>query len=131
MMHSKGVIRAGLNHSPTRGVFVVFGSVAVYLALGLPVYWLYFKISGTIYDPTLREGLAALEAVFYVSYALHLIGSLAGSALLSKWARAPLFPVLIAFGLLLAILAYPTIATLSFLNVCESNVSFPMGGMNC
>ncbi len=112
----------------TRVPAVVLGSAAAYLVLGLVFYVLYSMIGQAVYDRRLHEGLARLQVVFYVAFALHFITSVTVALALTRRAHAPPYHVLFFTAILYAIAVYPTLLVVSALNFCETNVSFPIPG---
>ena len=115
-----------MNHQIARVVLVVAGSAAAFIGLAFLIYWLYFTVSGTVYDARLDKGLASLQALFYTALVLHILGSLGTAAALTIRARAPMYTTLAVVSLVYAILGLPMLWVLSFVNFCETNVSFPI-----
>ena len=122
---------ASTNKQPTRVLPGVLGSAAAYIVLGLVFYALYSMIGQTVYDRRLHEGVEVLQVVFYSAYALHLITSAVVAVALTRRASAPPYQVLFFTAILYSISWYPTLLIVSFLNFCDTNVSFPIPGMNC
>ena len=120
-----------LKYPIAKVALVGLGSSLAYVVLGTVIYFVYLALGGALYDHRVDEGLAALEIAFYTSYALHLVGTAVVAGVLARWTRAPVYPAFAFVVALLALAALPTIAYMSFLNVCENNVSFPLSGSRC
>lgn len=118
-------------NSGVRVLAVLLGGVAVYVVLALLVYYFYFAVDDQVYDRRLEEGLGALQALFYLAVSVHIIGTGVIVAALTKWLSAPAYPVMVLGVALLIFAAALTIGMLSFLNACESGVSFPVRGAGC
>ncbi len=125
-------LHESMNRQLTRVLLVAAGSVAAFIGLAIPIYWLYFTIGEPVYDHRLSEGLATLQALFYAALVLHMLGSLGAAAALTKWTRAPIYLTLAAVAVIFALLALPMLMVLSFGNFCDTDVSFPIPGQtNC
>ena len=118
-------------NSAVRVLAVLFGGAAVYVVLALLVYYLYFAVDDQVYDRRLQEGLGALQALFYLTFTVHILGTGVIVAALTKWLSAPAYPVMVLGVVLLIVAAALTIGMLSFLNACESGASFPVRGAEC
>ncbi len=117
-----------MNSQPVRVLLVAAGSVVAFIALAFPVYRVYFSIGDAVYDTRLDEGLAALQALFYTAFALHMLASIGAAAALIKWTRAPIYPTLAVVALILALLALPTLASLTSFNAEQFGVDLPFPG---
>ena len=116
-----------------RVLLVAVGSATAFIALAMLIYWLYFTNRGAVYDSRLDEGLATLRALFYVAFAMHMLGSIAAAVALTRWAKAPMYPTFAAVAATLAILTVHLLLLLTGLNLCATGESFPMPGVpnNC
>ncbi len=100
------------------------------LAAGLVIY---FFAGGLIYslfygyqpfDPA-HEGAAAFKLLFWLSYAGHVLPTVGTSTVAAQLTGARKPAVAATVGVLVAVVAWPTIQVLSYLNACEG-VSYPL-----
>lgn len=116
---------------------VVLGSVVVFIALGIFVYWLYYTDLNEVYHRFPRsanrppEGLATLQVYFYLAFTAHLVGSIGAATAFTYWARAPMYPTYVAVAVTFTILTVILVVYLSGANACVDYVSFPIPGFVC
>ena len=122
---------ANSSHHSGRVLLVAVGGGVAFMGIGFLIYSMYFSLTDQVYDPGPREGLVALQFLFYTFFALHLLASAGTVWLLTRWVEAPAYPVLAVVVAMAALAALPTLWMLSFTNTCETNVSFPFPGMSC
>ena len=124
-------MRLQLAASRLRRVPVVRGSAVVFIALAVLIYWLYFINKESVYLHNYNENLAALYALFYLAFAVHLFASIVVAVALTLWTKAPTRRTLVGVAVTYAVLMLPLMYIMSGLNVCVTGESFPIPGIPC
>lgn len=109
---------------------VVGGSAAAFIVLAVLFFWAYFTNRGAVSDPSLNEGLATLQVLFYLVLVVHMLASFAAAAALIIWTRAPKHPTVAAVGVTFALLMVPLLLIMTSLHLCYAEVSFPIPGQS-
>lgn len=110
---------------------VVIGVLIAYSVLGVVLYMAYFQMADQVYDRRMDEGRAALQFFFSSFVLAHLVASSFSLRYLIGRLRAPLIPTIVIAGVLIVPLVIWTLGMLSFVNACETGVSFPFPGSSC
>ena len=95
---------------------VLLGSTVIFISLAISVYGLYFE--------NLEH--RHVQALFYVVFIVHLLGSFGAAAALIIWTRAPIYPTIVAVVVIFAILMVPLVGFTLAVNGCHDFISFPV-----
>jgi hypothetical protein len=100
----------------------------VFIMVAVPVYGLFYSLNP--FDRYANEGVTGFKIGFWISFATHLLLA-AGIVVLIAWRlRRPILTAALGAALASALLAYPTIVTLAWLNNCYG-MEYPLGRMSC
>jgi hypothetical protein len=114
---------------PSRTVSVVLrvgiaflASLLAYVVIAFPIYGFFY---GSLADSE------RFKALFWTSYSVHVLVSVAAAIGLASAFRARVVVVVVVATVAFGILALPTLGFLSFENECRFGRSFPIDGMAC
>ncbi len=100
-----------------------------FIGLGILFYWLYFINKESVHLRNVDENLAALYAVYYLAFAVHLFASIVVAVGLTLWTKAPVYRTLVAVAVTFAVLTLPLLYIETSFNVMGTGESFPIPGV--
>ncbi|MCH8026282.1 MAG: hypothetical protein IH866_05755 [Chloroflexi bacterium] len=109
-------------------LLVAAASVVAFVALAFPIYSLYTAFGDAVYDWRFGGGLVVVQILFYTAFVLHVLGSLGVAVVLTRWMRAPFRYSIAVVFLMIALLAGPTLGTLTGVNQEHYDKEFPFPG---
>jgi len=111
-----------------RGIVSFGGGVVLFVLVAIPVYTLFYALQP--YDRYAHEGGGAFKVLFWIAVAAHLalVPTIAG--IIARRLRSPALPSVLGAAVATALLAYPTIGILAWMNNCYG-MEYPLGRMSC
>ncbi len=126
------VATLAISNRPSGIMLVVALSSVAFIGLAILSYAFFYWITEPVYDSVSGDGLVAYQAIFCAVFVFHLVASLAVTTGLTRWIRAPVYPMFGVVLLTFALLVVPLLWALSTFNYCVTDVSFPIPGFtNC